>query len=277
MIDFFDHFKIKHDDLPYILTYLGIFATIIVIALLLADLPTAILIAAFFLTVLILVVAFHFYRAHEALHVRQQQKMQAYMSLYKLIDFRLPPPYMTSWAATPELAVAIYEIIKTEQPENIVELGSGISSLICAYAMEANDKGALYSLDHDPEYGQKTKTMLAEHQIDQRVSVSYAPLKSQTIDGRNCTWYDCSDAEYPESIDLLIVDGPPYETQRKVRYPALPYFMPRLSSTATIIIHDAFRDDESEIVSEWLHQYPEFVKETIYSEKGIVILRRQPH
>lgn len=277
MIDFFDHFKIKHADLPYILTYLGIFVAIIIIALLTTAMATAFLIAVSCLPVLILLLGFHFYRANEALQVQQQQKFQAYLSLYNLIDFRLPPPYMTSWAATPELAVAIYEILKTEKPANIVELGSGISSLICAYAIESNGKGELYSLDHDSEYGQKTKRMLAAHGIDQRVTISYAPLKSQEINGENYMWYDCSDALYPESIDLLIVDGPPYETQKKARYPALPYFLPRLSDTATIVVHDAFRDDESEIVAEWLNEYPEFEKETIYSEKGIVILRRRTH
>ncbi len=140
--------------------------------------------------------------------------------------------------------------------------------------MELNDKGALYSLDHDEDYGQKTKDMLAAHAINDRVTISHAPLKSQTINGRSCTWYDCSEAEYPESIDLLIVDGPPFETQSKARYPAMDYFLPNLSNDATIIVHDVHRKDETEIVNDWVRDNPEFSEELIHSEKGIAILRR---
>ncbi len=104
MIDFLNHFKIKHADLPYLLTYLGIFVAIIIIALLTAPMATVILLAVCCLPILILLLGFHFYRANEELHVQQQQKYQAYHSLFNSIDFRLPPPYMTSWAATPELA-----------------------------------------------------------------------------------------------------------------------------------------------------------------------------
>ncbi len=274
MLDFFTHFKIKHVDLPYIIVYLLIFTAVIVIGLLTANISTVILMGICCIPILILLLNYHFYRSNEAFAVLQQQKYQAYFSLFNLIDFRLPIPYMTSWAATPELALATYEIIKTENPTQIVELGSGISSLICAYGMEQNKNGALFSLDHDQKYAQITRNMLSKHQLKDRVTICNAPLQSQEITGRKCIWYDCSNASCPEPIDLLIVDGPPFETQHKARFPALFYFYPKLANSATIIVHDVFRKEESEIVEDWLREYPEFKKELIHSEKGIAILRR---
>ena len=274
MIDFLGHFKIKHADLPYIGIYLGLFFIIVTVVLFTAEISTVILIAVCCLPVLILLLNYHFYRAGEVFAVKQQQKQQAYFSLFNLIDFKLPIPYMTGWAATPELALTIFETIKTDKPKQIVELGSGISTLICAYAMNDNDRGALFSFDHDEKYANKTRTMLSNHQIDQRITIHHAPLKSQNIDGRECIWYDCSNANCPEPIDMLIVDGPPFETQDKSRYPAFSYFLPKLSPSAVIIVHDAFREAESAIVHDWLRGHPEFSKEMIDSEKGIAILRR---
>lgn len=274
MLDFFPHLKIKHSDLPYMLVYLGIFTAVIVIGLLTVNMSTVILMAIGCLPILILLLHYHFYRANEALAVQQQQKQQAYFSLFNLIDFKLPIPYMTGWAATPELALAIYEIIKAEQPSQIVELGSGISSLICAYGVQENKHGGVFSLDHDKNYSQKTKELLLQHGMEQHVTISYAPLKSQVIKGRECSWYDCSSANCPDDIDLLIVDGPPVKTQKQARYPALDYFHSKLSASATIVVHDALRKEEAAIIDEWLQKYPEFSKEIIHSEKGIVILRK---
>lgn len=274
MLDFFTHLKIKRGDLPYMLVYMGIFAAVIVVGLLTAEITTVILIAICCLPVLILLLHYHFFRSYEAVAVRQQQKYQAYFSLFNLIDFRLPIPYMTSWAATPELALAIYEIIRTKTPGQIVELGSGISSLICCYGIEKNGQGALFSLDHDKEYANRTREMLRKHEVDQFSTIVHTPLVKQTIDDKNCTWYDCSSIDCPKNIDLLIVDGPPFKTQTRARYPALPYFYSRLSPSATIVIHDALRDEESAIIDNWVRTFPEFEKESIHSEKGITILRR---
>lgn len=274
MLNFFTHFKIKHADLPYMLIYLGIFTAIVGIGLLTVETTTVILIAVCCLPVLILLLNYHFYRANEVLAIRQQRKYQAYFSLFNLIDFRLPVPYMTSWAATPELALAVFEIIKTEKPKQIVELGSGISSLICCYGIEQNGEGALFSLDHDKKYAQKTKTMLSRHGLDCYATISHAPLVSQTIDSNSCIWYDCSSLNCPDQIELLIVDGPPFKTQNKARNPALDFFHLQLASSATIVVHDTLRTEESAIIESWLRKYPEFSKEVIDSEKGITVLRR---
>lgn len=274
MLDFFTHYKIKHADLPYILISLGIFAGIVGISLLTVEITTVILIAICCLTILILLLNYHFYRSREAISVQQQQKYQAYFSLYNLIDFRLPVPYMTSWAATPELALAVYEVIRTTKPKQILELGSGITSLICCYAIEQNGKGALFSLDHDTSYAKKTQAILDRHELGQFSTIEHAPLVQQSINGKTYIWYDNSSIECPEEVDLLIVDGPPLKTQKKARYPALTYFHSKLAKSATIIVHDTFRKEESEIINDWLREFPEFSKDIIDSEKGIAILRR---
>lgn len=274
MLDFFTHFKIKHADLPYMLVYLAIFSAVVLTGLLVAKITTVILMAVCCIPILILLLNYHFYRSEETIAVQQQKKYQAYFSLFNFINFRHPIPYMTGWAATPELSLAIYEIVSTQKPSQIVELGSGISSLICGYALEQHGDGSLFSIDHDELYAQKTQNMLARHALDQYCTVMHAPLVRQSINNETYIWYDMANIECPSEINLLIVDGPPFKTQKKARYPALSYFYPKLATSAAIVIHDILREDESRMIEEWLQQYPEFSKEVISTEKGIAVLRR---
>jgi hypothetical protein len=60
------------------------------------------------------------------------------------------------------------------------------------------------------------------------------------------------------------------------RYPALPMFFERLSESAIVLVDDASRPDEQEMIKRWLKEYPVFSHEFLPHEKGTVILRRMP-
>lgn len=87
-------------------------------------------------------------------------------------------------------------------------------------------------------------------------------------------WYDLREVAEAWKIDLLIVDGPPRATQPLARYPALPLLYERLSADARVVVDDAWREDEQEMVRRWLKQYPEFSVEYRESGKGIAVLSR---
>ena len=55
-----------------------------------------------------------------------------------------------------------------------------------------------------------------------------------------------SDREF----DLLIVDGPPGSTPQS-RYPAIPYFRESLADDYAVILDDANRPEEQEILKRW--------------------------
>ena len=54
-------------------------------------------------------------------------------------------------------------------------------------------------------------------------------------------------------IDLLLVDGPPGygEGMERSRYPALPALEPRLAPGAMVVLDDASRPGEREIIERW--------------------------
>jgi hypothetical protein len=74
---------------------------------------------------------------------------------------------------------------------------------------------------------------------------------------------------------MLIIDGPPGNIQHLARYPALPLLFHLLSDDVVVLLDDAFRADEREIVKRWLKEFGGFSLEEIDAEKGAAILRRQ--
>jgi len=58
-------------------------------------------------------------------------------------------------------------------------------------------------------------------------------------------------------IDILVIDGPPAETQPQSRYPAYPVLRPQMSGTAVILLDDSGREDEREAVRRWCAADPD--------------------
>ncbi|MDR9387843.1 MAG: class I SAM-dependent methyltransferase [Balneolaceae bacterium] len=227
---------------------------------------------------ILLLTLIHVYRSLEARQEIHQGKQQAYAQILHLIAPRAPLPPMTQWAATPELALELIHQIMSHRPKSIVEFGSGCSSLIMGYMLEQQaEHGHLISIDHDKAYAQKTRRDVSLHGLDAHITVLDAPLESQPSIGpvgRQSTWYQLANLSIPDSIDLLVVDGPPEKTTSWVRYPAVPVLADKLSDHAVIVLHDTHRKDETAIVHAWQNLLPGSSVEWRDTDKGIAILHR---
>lgn len=267
--------KIKHADWPFLLVHLIVYSVCIIVAALLLD-QTSETVAFFILTVFLLLFTLsHFYRAFKEESEHLQYKIQAINEIQTLLPLRLPLRPMTGWAATPELAVTVLRQIIFNKPQTIVELGSGITTLINGYGLEKyNPKGKLISLDHDKDYAEITRKELNQHGLNSYIDLHVAPLIDMDLDGEQFRWYDLSDFPEDTKIDILIVDGPPLSTVKFARYPALPLLADHLSENCRIIIHDTNREEEAGIVKRWLREFPEFTADIRQTDKGITILSR---
>lgn len=273
---FFTDLKIKHIDNRYIF-----YPTLLVAVLsgagyyfLGAGLTAAILLPV--IVLILLAMLFHTYRGVVQEIKYQDSRNQAMLNIHTMVDADLPLPYLTGWAAFPELISAILKEVKLAKPDHIVEIGSGSSTIITSYLLKEHGKGRITSLDHDEYYGGLTVKELEQRGLQDLAAVHYTPLKAQEFINRTFSWYDLSSVDFEAlpAIDLLVVDGPPEQTNTHARYPALPLLYPFLSEKAVVILDDAGRKEESEIVEMWLKDYPEFTHEFIPTEKGISILRR---
>ena len=185
----------------------------------------------------------------------QARRQEALLSLFATVQPTAPLPDMQDWAAAPDLLKKLFELILFERPEVIVEAGSGVSTLICAAALRRLGRGRVIALEHEAQFAEQSRAWLALHGLSDYAQVVHAPLVPHTVSGKTWHWYDLSQAGI-ETVDLLLVDGPPRRTGPLARYPALPLLHRQLRSGGRILLDDAARRDEREIVRRWLAEFP---------------------
>ncbi|TXL65955.1 class I SAM-dependent methyltransferase [Zeimonas arvi] len=182
----------------------------------------------------------------------------------------LPP--MRGWAASPDFLLLLANEILDREVRTVLECSSGSSTVIAARCLQLRGRGHVYSLEHDPQYADKTRALLKEHRLQEWATVIDAPLV--TREGET-PWYSLSNLPATlDNVDLLVIDGPPGGLGPLARYPALPRLHERLAASSTIILDDASREGEQRILERWKTEFPEFRQEFLHLEKGAAVLRR---
>lgn len=205
-----------------------------------------------------------------------QRHQQAATYLYNTLSVRRALPPYTGWAASPELCGHILDAIRNHHPDTIVEAGGGVSSVVVGYALEEQGHGRLVSLDHMDEYASVTRRRISQHRLQDVVSVRHAPMTHMQIGGEVWPWYDLQAIDDLETIDMLIIDGPPEQTRTQARYPAVPALYDRLSDDAVVILDDAYREDETAIVKRWQAEDDRWKLTLLESPDGTAMLQRDP-
>ena len=189
-----------------------------------------------------------------------------------------PMPFGGNWALTPDAATILAREIAIRRPNTIVELGSGVSTLMVGRLLQQMGCGHLISLDHDPSWAEETRRHISANGLQDYVEVLDAPLTRQQFDGKDFNWYQIPEQlRHIGQIDMLTVDGPPQtiDSTMLARYPALPAFVAQLSRQALIFVDDAKRDTEQEMIKKWLQQYPGWKSKMIDTIPGTCFLEMQ--
>jgi predicted O-methyltransferase YrrM len=145
----------------------------------------------------------------------------------------------------------------------IVEFGSGVSTVLLARLLcQRWPRGGfrLAAVEHDARWARWVTGQLDREGIGSDVVVVHAPLTPHPHAERGLSWYDddtvtagLHSALRGDPIDLLLVDGPPAYTAGHglARYPALPVLLDRLVPGATVVLDDAERPGEQEVLRRW--------------------------
>ena len=166
-----------------------------------------------------------------------------------MLRWHLPPT--GGWAADPDFLLHVHELIRERQPGLVLELGSGVSSVVIADALRQVGAGRLVTLDHLEEFANITAAFLKRENLTSYAEVRLAPLTAVATPSGETPWYDPKKVADLSEIELLIVDGPPAKTAKQVRYPALPVLQDRLANGCCILLDDAGRKDEQAILARW--------------------------
>lgn len=172
-------------------------------------------------------------------------------------DKKLPMPSTGGFAIDAQALGHLITLIQERRPRRILELGSGASSIWIGYLCRTFG-GKIVTIDHLEEYLSLTQTSVDRHHLNGQVECRLAALEKLELDGEDYLWYSLEALEGLEEIDMLIIDGPPASTGAMARYPALPYVRELLAPTATVILDDTQRAEESAILESWLEMFPSF-------------------
>ena len=157
----------------------------------------------------------------------------------------------TEGAMRPAALVLVCNEIALGSRREIVELGSGVSTIVLARLLRERG-GRLRSLEHEPSWAQVVRDQLEREELTEIATLIEAPLESHELALEGAPWYAAGAvAQLPAEVDLLLVDGPPAgEDLPRSRYPALPALAGRLGS-AVVVLDDATRPGERDVLERW--------------------------
>lgn len=169
----------------------------------------------------------------------------AWQILRPLLDGRPYLPF-SSGAMRASGLVHLCNHIVHAGPAQVVECGSGVSTIVLARLLQQRRTGRLTALEHDEGWAGTVERSLAAEGLGDVASVILAPLE----DG----WYAQAGVDaLPAAVDLLIVDGPPADTAAlaEARHPALGRLSGRLAPGALVVLDDIGRGGEQEVLRRW--------------------------
>jgi predicted O-methyltransferase YrrM len=191
---------------------------------------------------------------------------------------RLPLPMGGGWALTGDSAAILVREALLRQPRTVLELGSGVSTLLLGQVLREAGGGRLLSIDHDPVWAERTRRQVELLGLDEFVTVVDAPLKPVVVDGQNYDWYDIAPDQLAGlgTVDLLLVDGPPPASHQPLgaRYPAVPLLRSRLSPGALVFVDDAKRATVSATIDRWLAADAGWTAQRFDTVDGVCLLFR---
>lgn len=176
------------------------------------------------------------------------------MSLENQLNLKFPI-YWNGWAVEEAFVRLLVYKVLTNRPKKIVELGSGLSTLITVKTLAILDYDfSFFSFDSDESFLEETKNLLVAENLadDSRINLICSKLKDIDVNGGKYSWYNPENFNFDfDQINLLIVDGPVGALCKNARYPAIPILKKYLKTGSVVLLDDAKRDDEKEIMELW--------------------------
>ena len=174
----------------------------------------------------------------------------------------------TGMAMEPSTLRDLLAYIQCQGARQIVECGAGVSSILIARVLSQGGEGLLVSIEQHAAWAEKVRLAAAAEGLTEWLTVVTAPIEYAPELGQE--WYALEPVRTAVQrlgpIDMLIVDGP-ISVDASTRYPALPVFAGLLRRGAVVVLDDACRDAEAQVLQRWREAYACDLS-MIYSQRG---------
>ena len=198
------------------------------------------------------------------------EQLAPYLTINGLFN-DAPLPF-SRFAITPDTGALLVREIFYGNPENIVEFGSGLSTVIMAKCVSRLGKGHIYSVEQDKDWAERTRSLLKIHGLEAWCTVIHSEI-TYTPEGK---WYSTDILPVlPKNIQFLFIDGPRAQDDPFIRFPALPILWDRLAKNTLIFLDDGKREGEKKIVSDWEKRFQGKINiEYLESQRGTWLIRK---
>jgi predicted O-methyltransferase YrrM len=189
-----------------------------------------------------------------------------------------PLPFGVGYPMDPLALGELARSVAERRPDLIVELGSGLSSLVLGLTVQRLGRGRIVTYDHDPKWADVTRRQVIALGLSDLVTVVVAPIIGVEVEGARRDWYDLAGTLPNQPIDLLIVDGPvaTADLDGLRRWPAFPLLKRHLSERAVVFVDDYNRKGERRMVARWLADDPGWQSRPVATQHGATWLERVP-
>lgn len=195
------------------------------------------------------------------------------ISLNSLLRPRAPMPSMLGFAAAGDLLLTYVGEILRRRPKLVVECGSGVSTLVAAYALElVGNGGRVVALEDGEQWVERTRGFLSDHNLEERAEVRLAPITEVDVRGEARPWYDLAAVSDLDGIGVLLVDGPVGSLAPMSRYPAVPVLREKMAPGAVVLLDDVGRQEEDRIAHRWAEEWEGLTQSRLPHVKGTALL-----
>ena len=211
-------------------------------------------------------------------------QLEAYFAIHNFLNTGNLLSGFHGWPISPDIGLFIINQMRQKQYDLVIEFGSGTSTLLFAKLVAAEHHQKLMSdllpqkiisFEHHVDFYKQTKDLLTVNGFSQYVDLVHAPLIEWVENEQIFFYYDCKNKleQLSKQIDgkkiniLVLVDGPPGNTCKDARYPAIPFLFEHLENQQfDIILDDSKRPQEKAVIQKW---------QEFWSSKGIGISDKQ--
>jgi glycosyltransferase involved in cell wall biosynthesis len=172
------------------------------------------------------------------------------------------------WSISPMAALELYRRLTTHRPRRILDVGSGLSTVVEALAA-ARSGGRVVSLEHDPRYAERTRALLRESGVDDVAEVVVAPLAELSHPCGTGPWYQ---GQPVGTFDFIVVDGPPLGAGGRMA--VLPALAEHRRRSWELWLFDAHRPDEQRCLSAWAEHFRFDLSVERIDPTGVAVLRK---
>lgn len=176
---------------------------------------------------------------------------------------------VTGASMEPMHLVLLRNEIRLRAQPSVVEFGCGLSTLLSAREIEAKGAGRIVSFDHSAEWAQLCDRSLSDGGLSGVVDL-HVVQRDESHNG----FYRINADELPDSIDIVVVDGPPEADGHMVRDKAIDVVWSRLASDGIILLDDGARGAERAIADRWQREF-DVSAQLLDSMAGLWIFRKR--